>query len=72
MSFSATLVQMGRRCLRQKSLLQVVHVEVEESAMMVLLLAHVHLQNEGGAGGCVRWGNLGNWGWETYKLRELR
>lgn len=54
-SFSATPVHMGRRCLRQKSLLQVAHVlpplgVLAERAMMVLLVLQVHLQKEGGAG----------------------
>lgn len=55
-SLSVASLQMGRCCLRQKSLLQVAQVEEAcegdwvDSAMMVLLVKQVHLQNEGGAG----------------------
>lgn len=53
---------MGNRCERQKALLQVAHVvdvdrgvvwsnppEYDDSGIIVLLVKHVHLQNEGGA-----------------------
>jgi hypothetical protein len=61
-SFSSAFLHIGKCWVRQKALLQVLHVapaargvspEAEvwvESAMMVLLLKQVHLQNEGGAG----------------------
>lgn len=65
-SLSSAFLQMGSLWERQKALLQIVQEaegargllsgdEVEgevlvERGMMVLLLKHVHLQNEGGAG----------------------
>ena len=64
-SFSSAFLQIGSRCERQKARLHIAHVaagarissrggvagggELEERGMMVLLVKHVHLQNEGGA-----------------------
>lgn len=63
-SFSSAFLQIGSRCERQKARLHIVHVaagarisrrgglfgggELEERRMMVLLVKHVHLQNDGG------------------------
>lgn len=62
-SFSSASLQIGNRCVRQNALLHVAQVavvdregdsskppeECDDSGMIVLLVKHVHLQNEGGA-----------------------
>jgi hypothetical protein len=62
-SFSSASLQIGSLCARQNALLHVAQVAVvdregdssrppepcEDRGMIVLLVKHVHLQNEGGA-----------------------